>query len=73
MVGALLVAVSVVASVLQYRRVLGEARDLKESGAEVWWVLIVALIIVYRVLAAQFESLIHPLTVMLAVPLAYSG
>jgi multidrug efflux pump len=51
----------------------GEARDLNESGAEVWWVLIVALIIVYMVLAAQFESLIHPLTVMLAVPLAGLG
>jgi len=51
----------------------GEARDLKESGTEVWWVLIIALIIVYMVLAAQFESLIHPLTVMLAVPLAGLG
>ena len=51
----------------------GESRDLNESGAEVWWVLIVALIIVYMVLAAQFESLVHPLTVMLAVPLAGLG
>ena len=51
----------------------GESRDLKEAGSEVWWVLIIALIIVYMVLAAQFESLIHPLTVMLAVPLAASA
>src|SRR5207247_8838324 len=37
------------------------------------WVLVLALILVYMVLAAVFESLIHPLTVMLAVPLAGVG
>ncbi len=51
----------------------GESRDLKEAGGEIWFVLILALIIVYMVLAAQFESLLHPLTVMLAVPLAGVG
>jgi HAE1 family hydrophobic/amphiphilic exporter-1 len=51
----------------------GEARDLRESGNEVFFVLILALIIVYMVLAAQFESTIHPLTVILAVPLAGVG
>jgi multidrug efflux pump len=51
----------------------GESRDLKEAGQELIWVVILALIIVYMVLACQFESLIHPLTVMLAVPLAALG
>ena len=51
----------------------GESRDLKDAGAEIWWVLSLALIIVYMVLAAQFESLLHPFTVMLAVPLAGVG
>jgi multidrug efflux pump subunit AcrB len=51
----------------------GESRDLRDTGHEVWAVLILALIIVYMVLAAQFESLIHPLTVILAVPLAAVG
>jgi multidrug efflux pump len=51
----------------------GESRDLKDAGREVWWVLLLALIIVYMVLAAQFESLLHPFTVMLAVPLAGVG
>jgi multidrug efflux pump len=51
----------------------GESRDLRESGEEFWWVLALALIIVYMVLAAQFESLIHPFTVILAVPLAAVG
>ncbi|MEO8429704.1 MAG: efflux RND transporter permease subunit, partial [Verrucomicrobiota bacterium] len=51
----------------------GESKDLKDSGREVWFVLILAIVIVYMVLASQFESLIHPLTVMLALPLAGIG
>lgn len=51
----------------------GESRDLKEAGQDLIWVIILALIIVYMVLASQFESLIHPLTVMFAVPLAGVG
>jgi multidrug efflux pump len=51
----------------------GESRDLRDAGREVWFVLILAIIIVYMVLAAQFESLVHPLTVILAIPLAAVG
>jgi multidrug efflux pump len=51
----------------------GEARDLKDAGGDVIFVLLLALAIIYMVLAAQFESLIHPLTVMGAVPLAGLG
>ena len=51
----------------------GEARSLKESGRDIWMVLGLAIIIVYMTLAAQFESLIHPFTVMLALPLAGIG
>jgi len=51
----------------------GESKDFKDAGREVWFVLILALIIVYMVLASQFESLIHPFTVILAVPLAAVG
>jgi hydrophobe/amphiphile efflux-1 (HAE1) family protein len=51
----------------------GESADLKEAGSQTWWILSLALIIVYMVLAAQFESLLHPFTVMLAVPLAGLG
>lgn len=51
----------------------GEARDLADAGREVWWVIGLALIVVYMVLASQFESLVHPFTVMLAVPLAGVG
>jgi len=51
----------------------GESRDLKDAGSELAWVAILALVIVYMVLASQFESLIHPFTVMLTVPLAVVG
>jgi len=51
----------------------GESRDLRESGQEIWFVFALAIIIVYMVLAAQFESLVHPLTVILAIPLAAVG
>ncbi|MFM7101915.1 MAG: efflux RND transporter permease subunit, partial [Verrucomicrobiota bacterium] len=51
----------------------GDARNLQETSGEVWWVILLALAIVYMTLAAQFESLIHPFTVMLALPLAAVG
>ncbi|HWY74026.1 MAG TPA: efflux RND transporter permease subunit [Verrucomicrobiae bacterium] len=51
----------------------GDARDLKEASGDVLFVIVLALVIIYMVLAAQFESLIHPITVMGAVPLAGLG
>src|SRR5207247_1546407 len=51
----------------------GDAKSLREASTEVWWVLGLAAIIVYMTLAAQFESLVHPFTVMLALPLAAIG
>ncbi|MCC7373917.1 MAG: efflux RND transporter permease subunit [Verrucomicrobiales bacterium] len=51
----------------------GESRDLKDAGDEIVWVIALALVIVFMVLASQFESLIHPFTVMLTVPLAAIG
>ena len=51
----------------------GDAKNLADSSSEFWWVMILAGLIVYMTLAAQFESLIHPLTVMLALPLAAVG
>ncbi len=50
-----------------------ESRELEESGSALYFAFILALIAVYLVLAAQFESLLHPLTVLLSVPLAVTG
>ncbi len=51
----------------------GETRDFKEAGGGFLLVVILALVVVYMVLASQFESLLHPLTVMLTIPLAAVG
>ena len=51
----------------------GESRDFKESGGALYFAFGVALVVVFMVLASQFESLVHPFTVLLAVPLAVTG
>jgi multidrug efflux pump len=51
----------------------GELREFAESGSSLIFVFILALVIVFMVLASQFESLLHPFTVLLAVPLAVTG
>ncbi len=51
----------------------GESADLRESGQGFLFVVLLALLITYMVLAAQFESLLHPLTIMLTLPLAAIG
>lgn len=51
----------------------GESRELAESGSALYFAFFLALLIVFMVLASQFESLVHPFTVLLAVPLAVSG
>ncbi|HTI06604.1 MAG TPA: efflux RND transporter permease subunit [Gemmatimonadales bacterium] len=51
----------------------GESREYKESGSAIYFAFIIAIIVVVMVLASQFESLLHPFTVLLAVPLAITG
>ncbi len=51
----------------------GEARNLRESSQDLYWFLLMAVIVVYMVLGAQFESFLHPLVVMMALPLAFVG
>ncbi|MDH3732349.1 MAG: efflux RND transporter permease subunit [Gemmatimonadota bacterium] len=51
----------------------GESRELEESGNALYFAFALAIIVVFMVLAAQFESLVHPFTVLLAVPLAVTG
>jgi hydrophobe/amphiphile efflux-1 (HAE1) family protein len=51
----------------------GEADEIKEGSAEGVQVMILAVLVVYMVLAAQFESLRHPFVIMLALPLALFG
>jgi multidrug efflux pump len=51
----------------------GESRELEESGSSLYFAFVLALVVVFMVLASQFESLVHPFTVLLAVPLAVTG
>lgn len=51
----------------------GESREYKEAQGAVGFAFILAIIVVYMVLASQFESLVHPFTVMLAVVLSFVG
>ena len=51
----------------------GASRDFQESSSSLLFAFIVSLVIVYLVLAAQFESWIDPLTIMLTVPMALLG
>ncbi|MDB5273998.1 MAG: Acriflavine resistance protein [Chitinophagaceae bacterium] len=52
---------------------LGASRDFVESSSNTSYIFILALILVYLILAAQFESFIDPLIIMLTVPLALAG
>ncbi|MSO72953.1 MAG: efflux RND transporter permease subunit [Rhodospirillaceae bacterium] len=51
----------------------GEAGDFKENSSAIYFSFALALIVVFLVLAAQFESFLHPLVIMMTVPLAVTG
>ncbi len=51
----------------------GESREYQKAGGAVLLTFTLALLVVYLVLAAQFESFIHPLVIMLTVPLGVLG
>ncbi len=51
----------------------GQAKMMAESFESMFFALILAILIVYMVLASQFESFIHPLTIMMALPLSLPG
>ncbi len=51
----------------------GASRDYQESSSNIWFALALAFIIIYLLLAAQFESFGTPLIVILTVPTAWAG
>ena len=52
---------------------LGASRDYAESSSNIVFAFLLALVLIYLVLAAQFESFIDPFIIMLTVPLALAG
>lgn len=51
----------------------GQSRDYTESQGNITFTLILALVLIYMILAAQFGNLRDPLTIMLTVPMAITG
>lgn len=51
----------------------GSSRDFVESSSNTMFALILALVLIYLVLAAQFESFVDPFIIMVTVPLALAG
>ena len=51
----------------------GQSREFRESSTSLYFLFLLSIVFIYLVLAAQFESFIHPLTILLAVPLAVAG
>lgn len=51
----------------------GASRDFSESSSNIIFAFVLALVLIYLLLAAQFESFVEPLIIMLTVPMALSG
>ena len=51
----------------------GESREFLRSGSSMALTFVMALVIVFLVLAAQFESFVHPIVILVTVPLALTG
>jgi multidrug efflux pump len=51
----------------------GESQSFKEAGGSIWIVFALTILVVYLLLAAQFESFVHPAVIIATVPLAVGG
>ncbi len=54
-------------------RFVGGSQSFQESFASLWFVLVLGVIVAYMVLASQFNSFVHPVTVLMALPFSASG
>ncbi len=51
----------------------GESQAFREAGSSIWIVFALTILVVYLLLAAQFESFVHPAVIITTVPLAVGG
>lgn len=52
---------------------VGQAQTMQDSFMEIAKALLLAVVLIYMVLAAQFESFVHPFTIMLSLPFSLTG
>ena len=53
--------------------ITGQNQEWERSQTSLWLALSLSIFLVYVIMAAQFESLLHPLVIMLTIPLAFFG
>ncbi len=51
-------------------RVAGRAREMETTFGEFLWAFLLSVVLMYIILASQFESLVHPFTILLSLPLS---
>jgi hydrophobic/amphiphilic exporter-1 (mainly G- bacteria), HAE1 family len=51
-------------------RISGRARELETTFNEFLWAFLLSIVLMYLILASQFESLVHPFTILLSLPLS---
>jgi len=55
------------------RELKGQSREFREASGKLAFVFVFALVFIFLVLSAQFESFVHPFTILVSVPLAVVG
>jgi HAE1 family hydrophobic/amphiphilic exporter-1 len=51
----------------------GQTQQMMDSFSDLGLAMVLAIVLVYMILASQFESLIHPFTIILSLPMGFSG
>lgn len=51
----------------------GQSQDYKYSGGSIYFVFLLGILVMFLVMAAQFESFVHPFVILMTVPLAMAG
>ncbi len=56
-----------------HAKLSGSAQTMQESFVELAWALVLGVVVAYMILASQFNSFVHPVTILMAMPFSLSG